>query len=361
MKHIVPGVQFPLDTHERTESDFTELDRLYSGKKAYFGDFHAHAATGGTSDGETTLSEWKQAMEKMNMDFVGIMDHRQVRHMYLDEFDPSFFLYGTEPAGVWHEPRLVFHYLMIFPQRGTLEKILEEFPDVFEFEGTSEGHFKYIRVDKNRFMQVKDAVIEAGGAFIHAHPKQQMESTNVDDFNFGDGTGMEIIYTTTFNDPLNPHTVANYKLWTELLSKGVKMYNTATKDAHGAPGISGLNAVYAAEKHASDIAMCVAKGNVNSGIAAVKMCIGEACVGATAKYEDGMELQLKVDDFHSSFDVAGNYRVDIITDKGIAYSAPLTPDFAVSLKVKKRAFYRAEILRECDGAPMAIGNPIWLD
>jgi hypothetical protein len=52
--------------------------------------------------------------------------------------------------------------------------------------------------------------------------------------------------------------------------------------------------------------------------------------------------------------------VDIHTERGIAYSAPLTPGFAVALPVQKRSFYRVEVLRERDGSPAAIGNPIWL-
>lgn len=85
-------------------------------------------------------------------------------------------------------------------------------------------------------------------------------------------------------------------------------------------------------------------------------------VGSTVKYKDGMTLYVKVEDAHPlNYDPDTKYRVDIITDEGLAYSAALTMPFSVAIKVEKRRFYRVEILRESDGSPAAIGNPIWID
>ena len=363
MKHILPDFSFPADPHQVVgNADFSVLDNLYAGRKAYYGDYHVHSNSGGTSDGKTTPEEWLQAMKELKMDFVGLMDHRQVRHQYLDCFDPELFLYGSEPAGLWNEPNLVFHYLMIFQDRGGLERVLEKFPDVFQFEGGVEGHFSYIRVDRDRFMEMKDAVLAEGGAFVHPHPKQCMESDRLDDFDFGDGTAMEIVYTITYPEQLNPHTQDNYRLWMDMLAAGKKMVNTSTSDAHGGPTNSGVNTVYSAEKKGSAYVKKLREGDLNSGYVGIKMTLSGHPVGATADYVPGMQLQIKIDDAHPLlFDPDEPHRVDVITDQGLAYSAPLTKNFALALQAQPRKFYRVEVIREKDGSPAAIGNPIWLN
>jgi hypothetical protein len=85
-----------------TGADLTRLDAVYAGRKPYYGDLHDHAATGGRSDGHCTLDEWKTGMAELKMDFATIVDHKQVRHMYLDQWDPTMFIGGTE-AATWIE------------------------------------------------------------------------------------------------------------------------------------------------------------------------------------------------------------------------------------------------------------------
>ena len=60
------------------------------------------------------------------------------------------------------------------------------------------------------------------------------------------------------------------------------------------------------------------------------------------------------------FDEKETYYLNIITDEGLAYSAPITVPFERAIEVKPRKFYRAEIMRQSDGFPAAIGNPIWM-
>ena len=106
MKHIIPGLVFAPDVHTVIDNaDFSMLDALYAGRTVCYGDYHAHSNSGGMSDGKTTPKEWLVAMEKLGIDFIGLMDHQQVRHMYLPEFDPAHFIYGTEPAAIWKEPQ----------------------------------------------------------------------------------------------------------------------------------------------------------------------------------------------------------------------------------------------------------------
>ena len=54
------------------------------------------------------------------------------------------------------------------------------------------------------------------------------------------------------------------------------------------------------------------------------------------------------------------YQVNVITDEGLAYSTQLSLPFQVALEVKPRRFYRVEVIKQSDGFPAAIGNPIWL-
>ena len=365
MKHIIPDLIFENDPHVIIENpDFAPLDALYEGRVARYGDYHAHSKSGGTSDGHTTPKEWLTAMKELKIDFVGLMDHCQVRHMYLPEFDPEFFIYGTEPSGAWHEPHTSCHYLMIFKERETLARdILEKFPDVYNFTGGIEGTFKYIRMDRARFIEICDAVRSAGGAIVNAHPKQQIKSDNVDDFFFGDGTAIEVIYTGGGIDQQNDWTVDNYQLWMEMLDRGMKVYNTATSDVHGKPDNMGLNTVYAARKHCEEYVDRLLAGDLNAGYVGIKMSLGGAPVGSTTSFTDGMELLIKVDDPHPLvYKKDEAHRVDVLSDKGLVCSIPLTDHKAeVAIKAKKRRFYRAVVIRESDGAPAAIGNPIWIE
>ena len=58
MKHILPDFQLPADPHTVIVSpDFTALDEMYEGRTAYYGDYHVHSDSGGTSDGKTTPEE----------------------------------------------------------------------------------------------------------------------------------------------------------------------------------------------------------------------------------------------------------------------------------------------------------------
>lgn len=367
MKHIIPNYTFPEDYHTAAEAaDFSALEAHYSGRLARYGDFHAHSASGGTSDGATTPEDWLAAMPKLQMDFIGLMDHRQVRHMYLDAFTPEHFLYGTEPAMLWHEPYTECHYLMIFQKPGELEKILEQYPDVYNFEGGVEGHFVYKRIDYELFLEIGQAVLAHGGAFVNAHPMQQIQCDDIHCFDFGDRTAIEVIYTGEYPNPLNPHTVANYQLWLKMLDAGKRIYNTATADAHGAPTNSGINTVYTRDPICAEYVQRLREGDLNAGCVGIQMTLGNrngfVPMGGTIPYADDLILCLRIADGHPlRFGDPSRYRADIFSDEGLAYSVPLTTlPFTCAIKAQNRRFYRAEVVSIEDGAPAAIGNPIWI-
>ncbi len=363
-----PEFTYSPDTHTvLPEADFAPLDTLYAGRHAYYGDYHAHAATGGTSDGKTTLAEWKTQMDALGIDFVGIMDHRQVRHMYLEDFDPAYFLYGSEPAVILDDhPKSAPHYLMLFEERDTLkDEILEKIPK-FEFTGGIEGQFKYKTYHRQEFIDsIVKSVLAAGGMFVHAHPKQVMQSDDPDDYVFADHTALETIYIEREHSAMQD-TVANHRLWREILQSGKHIYNTATTDCHGTPTNAGLNTVYTTERLGKNFVRQLKAGDMNAGFIGIKMCItdgSDVCVpmGGETAYGDGLQLLVKVDDAHPlKYDDSESYCIQVITNRGLAYSVPLTIPFALSLQVEERKFYRVEIIRERDSFPVAIGNPIWL-
>ncbi len=364
IKHIIQGLEFENDKHTVCDNiSYEPLDGLYTGRTAYYGDFHCHTNSGGTSDGKLAPSSWLAGMKELKIDFMGIMDHKQVRHLYLDEFDPEFFIYGTEPGGRWTEPELSFHYLMIFPHRDSLLNVLKAFPDVYNFNGTVEdGTYSYNKIERKRFFEVVKYVQKLGGVVVHAHPKQVMKSDNIDDYYFGDGSVIEIIYTKNPPTISNQATKNNYKLWMDMLERGYKVINTATNDSHYNPTIISLNTVYSDRKQGSAYVEYLKSGDLNSGYIGIKMSIDSTPVGSTVKYKPGMKLYIKLEDAHSfRFDKSENYRLDILTDKGVAFSGKIDFPYKIALSVEKRKFYRAVIIRESDGAPAAIGNPIWLE
>ena len=50
-----------------TERDIKNIDSLYEGRRAFHGELHDHAATGGTSDGMRSLEHWRGAMEALKL------------------------------------------------------------------------------------------------------------------------------------------------------------------------------------------------------------------------------------------------------------------------------------------------------
>ena len=116
-----------------TEQEITRLETLYRSCRAYHGELHDHSASGGTSDGKCTLAEWTEEMAALHMDFAAILDHRQVRHMYLPEWKDGLFIGGSEPGTKIddsHAEGKYMHYNMLFTGPEPLEALLAEFDDM---------------------------------------------------------------------------------------------------------------------------------------------------------------------------------------------------------------------------------------
>ena len=342
-----------------TEQDILHLEELYQNRKPYHGELHDHALTGGTSDGKRNLDHWKGAMEAYRMDFAAILDHRQVRHMYLPEWDDTLFICGTEPGtsiiDSGADDKCV-HYNMIFPSPEPLMDLLESFPE-YEFTGGPEGHFRYPKFTTERFCELIDAVKARGGFFVHPHPKQQMKSQNPLDYWFRDETGLEVFYV----DLRRQYTADNYVLWTTLLDLGKRIWACAGGDKHACAVDTALTTIYAEEKRGSAYIPHLRIGDFVCGGVGIRMAIGDTKMGGKCDFA-GKRLVLSVKDFHRSVkNPEHTYRVDLLSDSGVVFSKEISCEepayFAIDTEDVR--FYRAEIFDATQNLRIAIGNPIW--
>lgn len=350
------------------------VDKAYAGRQVAYGDYHAHAATGGTSDGLATLTEWADYMADKETDFVALVDHRQVRHTYLPEWDNTTMLCGTEPGtymeGCREATKTDLHYNMIFRQQGDLEDTLSHFPEFgYTHAGLSpeeddhEGHFGYPHFTYERMAELVNYVRAKGGIFTHNHPTTRMQSTNPLDYYFCDYHNIEIIYYY----PSYEHSDKAYYLWKELLEMGKRVYAIAGGDEHGHPDNNGLSTVYVSEKNAAAYVDAAHVGDMTCGCIGMQMCAtdgeGSVNMGGTWTGKNG-ELWLRVGDMYKNiYENNHVYRLDIYKDAEIVYTQEYTGIDPVYVSIPLDTdcmFYRAEVTDATTGIRMAIGNPIFI-
>ena len=345
-----------------TQTDIAHLESHYAGLSVFHGEMHNHAATGGTSDGHRDLNHWKGALEALEMDFAAILDHRQVRHMFLPEWDDSLFICGTEPGTKIVDADATnqyMHYNMILPTPEALMDLLTEFTE-FEFEGGQEGHFKYPEFTRERFGQLIDGVKARGGFFVYPHPKQIMQSDDPCTYWFRDETGSEVFYNGPDHEFVK-FTTDNYQLWKDLLAKGKRVFACSGGDEHACAEDVALTTLYATERKNTAYLEQMRKGNFVCGSAGIRMCIGDTVMGGQTDFA-GKRLVVNVQDFHKSVRIPERkYRLNIWDDTGIVESLDISCDepVFVALDTEDRAFYRAEVVDVLRDLPVAIGNPIW--
>ena len=342
-----------------TQPDLTTLNNLYAGCRAYHGEMHDHSASGGTSDGQVPLDEWVKELAELNMDFAAILDHRQVRHMYLPEWKDGLFVGGSEPGTRISDSKATetsMHYNMVFTGPEPLEALLAEFPE-YKFTGGSEGHFVYPAFTTERFGELIDAVKAHGGFFVHPHPKQVMVSDDPLDYWFRDETGLEVFY----NEPESKFTEANYALWTDLLALGKRVWACSGGDKHAHPDAKALTTIYAEGCTNADFLNHLRKGDFTCGSAGIRMVIGDTVTGGKTAF-DGQTLTVAAGDFHESVRFPDHtYRIDILNDTGVILSEEIPCDTTtcLALETKNVKFYRAEIWDVPRNLRIAVGNPIW--
>ena len=346
-----------------TQQDISQLDRLYAGRKPYYGELHDHSNSGVRGDGHNSLGEWKDGLAALEMDFATIVDHRQVMHMHLPEWDPSIFIGGTEPGTVITDSkaeRAEMHYNMIFFSPAQLEALLAEFPE-YKFNLVRENEFVYSRFDTDRFRELIHTVKRLGGFLVHPHPKQVMVSDDPLDYWFADETGLEVFYTF-HEEPGGEKTQANYKLWTDLLALGKRVWATAGNDEHRMPSDKALTTIFATERHSRAHVERLRVGDFVCGGVGIRMCVGDTPMGGKCSFA-GQRLVFSVGQYHKSLVKPGHtYRVDLLDDNGVAFSREIDPAktefFAIDTD-SSRKFYRVEVFDAAGDTRIAIGNPIW--
>lgn len=335
----------------------------YTGKKIYHGEMHEHSASGGTSDGKMTLAQWNAFREEKGIDFIAILDHRQVRHMYLPEYQPDHAIFGTEPGtGISDADaeEKSMHYNMLFPRREDLEELLAEFPE-YEFTGGVEGHFVYPQFTRARFAELIAAVKKRGGMLVHPHPKQLMRADDPNQYAITDWIGLETLY----ENYKSQETKDNYALWLDLLHAGRRVWACAGCDSHGrAPDVRALTSVYAEGCGSANWLKELARGNFACGPVGMQMEIGDTVMGGCRAFAEGDTLSVRLGDAYAP-ECGKPLRLEVLagdTDdtEEIVYEGGYTCgdvwENGFEVDPAKR-WYRVVLW---DGEDVfGIGNPIW--
>lgn len=362
-----PDRVYPVeDRHMPMENgDFSQLDTLYAGRTPFYGDFHCHSNSGGTSDGKTPIEEYVAGMQEKQLDFAAIVDHWQMRHFFLPCWDPKYLICGTEPGALFKDvdkPYYAnkFDYTMIFPDKTGLMQVMERFPE-FNFTGTPEnGSFDLCGMPKKLFFEIADYVYSIGGLLSHAHPRQLIYSDEPLDYYFGDHVPLETVHVA----PDNYATYQNRALWLKLLKLGKRVRTHGSSDSHGPVSNRGLTAVYAQKHYSTDIFNVIRSGDCTAGGVAIQMCIGDTPMGGVAAYAPGKTLLLRVAQFHPAHAKDDTvFCLKLYTEKGLAYAREFDCSQVQELAfpVEKRMYYRLEITNESDGCLVALSNPIWVE
>lgn len=366
-----------------------DLQTLYAGTNVYQGELHDHADTGGTSDGHNTLNEWLDGMKKLDMDFAAIVDHKQYLHMELPEWDNQYFIGGTELAvGVSDLAAATqnkAHINIIFYDPMDLKAAIEEY-DAYDtkggfkaqwyaedYSGTDAAklaggwHFEYLfgatAPTKADMAKLVEIVKKHNGVFVHVHPKSSsyIKSNDPLDYWFADYTGLEVFYTI-YSDRTSTATKNNYKLWTNLLKLGKKVWATAGNDEHAAPANKALSTIYSSKQDAKEFVERLAVGNFSAGHVGVQMVVGDQVMGYETDYT-GKELAFRVGDFHSSvYNPNHEYKAVLIADETVVkeWSISCEKPFYYSQDADPSVnYYRVEVYDVTTGEMLALGNPIW--
>ena len=384
------------------EEDKTALLTTYAGKTLRYGEMHNHTNTGpygadGTAaspstgaDGKNSLEEWIVEMDRLKMDFAFIVDHGMSIHMYAEKFLPEYFIGGTEPGTTITDskgnPRSP-HYNMLFAYPEQLESIFFKWEEKFKpikwdkasqpdaNEPSEEGwRIRYPSFSTAEFTQLGKDVYDAGGLFVHVHPKYDsyIYSNDPMDYYFGDKTGFEITTGSGGNMMTKDNNEA-YETWVALLELGKKVWATAGSDSHRKPDYAGLTAMYTTNDHKDDYMATVREGNMAPGWIGIRMNVNGTAMGGETDFT-GNRLQFSVGDIYNP-GVTDTYgRVELPYQEGHVYCAQLYDDggllmeseidplemnyFAIDCDAMAE-FYRVVVWDLTTGCRIGVSNPIW--
>ena len=385
-----------------SETDQAALLATYEGKTLRYGEMHNHTNSGplrddGTgytpstgADGQRSLDEWIAEMDRLKMDFAFIVDHGMSIHMYKEKFLPEYFIGGTEPGtritDSKADPKSP-HYNMLFADPEKLESIFFKWENKFKpmkwnaenyptaLNPSEEGYrIVYPSFTTAEFTQLGKDVYDAGGLFVHVHPKYDsyIYSNDPMDYYFGDKTGFEITTGSGGNMMAKDNNEA-YETWVALLELGKKVWATAGSDSHKLPDYSGLTAMYTTNDHKDDYMATVREGNMAPGWIGIRMNINGTAMGGETDFT-GNRLQFSVGDIYNPgvthtydrgdlpYAEGHTYCVQMYDDGGLLMESEIDPlemnYFAIDCDATAK-FYRVVVWDLTTGCRIGVSNPIW--
>ena len=142
------------------------------------------------------------------------------------------------------------------------------------------------------------------------------------------------------------YNVRAYEYWQYLLDLGEKVYATTGSDTHYLFEGESITHLNTAEKNAAAYFAAIDSGNYSishriDGLR-IRMSLGDTMMGGTATYVPGKTLCVHIDMVKSY----GPYRVNVYTDRGIAFSQIYSTDnVEIEIPVEDRLYYRVEIVK----------------
>ena len=356
-------------TYIATDADIAHLESLYAGRQAVHGDMHNHSASTPESDGKNTLKEWKENMAYLtDLDFATIVDHEQVKHMRLEDWDETVFVGGSEPGLVVTDcsncTSEKMDYAMVFAKPEGLEAVLNTYIEDYlylpEISYRWEGK---IRGDHQAIAELAGCVRDNGGLFVQVHPTLDGYFDPVDplDYWFCDEVGFEVINGLKQNLK-NEVNFKAYETWVTLLKNGKRIWATAGGDTHKLPNVESIVTLYSTEKNATGYISQMRVGDLTAGPVGIRMSIGDAVTGGVGSFE-GNRVVVAVGDFHSVATKPNHtYRLDLYDDTGLIISQEISTTEVNYIAIDAdpaRNFYRANVYDVTDDYIFAVGNPIW--
>lgn len=353
---------------DATDKEAVHLESLYQDKEACHGDMHGHTKSSEFSDGRNTLQEWKTHMMVKEIDFATVVDHRQVLHMWHEEWDDTLFVGGSEPGMTVTGTQVIskenIDYSMIFTKPEGLEAVLKTFASDYDY-GFQHGRFKSIfRGDHEKIAKLIQCIKDNGGMFVYVHPfgkEGYYDPVDYMNYWFADETGFEVLNGLN-GEYDSEQNAAAYECWVKLLEAGKRIWATSGSDSHKLPYQFTLTTLYTAQKNAQGYFDQMRTGNITAGPIGIRIAVGDAVTGGVGSFE-GNQVVVAVGDFHSQVtDKSHKYRVDIYDDTGLVSSQELTYNemnyFAFDAD-PSRKFYRANVFDVSTNKIVAVGNPVW--
>lgn len=350
-----------------TDADIAKLDSLYEGREIRYGEMHAHANTGGKSDGKITLPEWKFHMQINVFDFATIVDHRQTIHMSLEDWDNTKFIGGSEAATTLTnrpEGKNYLHYNMLFATLEEFETLLKTYPIKFQYFG---DFFPYPNWNTEEFHQLSRDIYANGGLMVHVHPQASdtyMVSDDPLDYFFGDVMGFEVLTGYHAKDMKTESNLKQYDTWVKLLNLGKRAYATCGSDCHGTLDdvVPCLGTIYAENTEAKTLLEYMRAGDFSAGPAGIRLSVGDGKMGDEVSFA-GNRLVVAAGEVHyQTYKEDHSYRVDVYDDQGLVFSREISGKevayFAIDANPNAK-YYRADVYDVTDEKIIAIGNPIW--